>query len=86
MKTVTINDENENLKLQNVTINKAEAYAIAEFIDANIFEAIRADTDWDSFQNLRNLIHGYEKCCKISGFVGVTDDGKLVDDAEEDNL
>ena len=54
-------------------LTKKEAYAIAEFIDAHIFEAIRSDTDWDSFQNLRNLIHGYEKCCDISGFVGLTD-------------
>lgn len=54
-------------------LTKDEAYAIAEFIDANIFDAIRNDTDWDSFQNLRNLIHGYEKCCKVSGFIGLTD-------------
>lgn len=50
-----------------------EAYAVAEFIDANIFEAIRNDTDWDSFQNLRNLIHAYEKCKTQSGYVGLTD-------------
>lgn len=54
-------------------LTKDEAYAIAEFIDCNIFEAIRNDTDWDSFQNLRNLIHGYEKCCKHSGYRGATD-------------
>lgn len=57
-------------------LTKAEAYAVAEFIDANIFDAIRTDTDWDSFQNLRNLIHAYEKCCAISGFVGLTDNEK----------
>ena len=50
-----------------------EAYAIAEFIDKNIFDAIRNDKDWDSFQFLRNLCHGYEKLCEISGFVGLTD-------------
>lgn len=54
-------------------LTKDEAFAIAEFIDMNIFSAIRTDEDWDSFQNLRNLIHGYEKCCEISGYVGVTD-------------
>ena len=54
-------------------LTKGEAYAIAEFIDCNIFDAIRSDTDWDSFQNLRNLIHGYEKCKEMSGFVGLTD-------------
>lgn len=54
-------------------LTKDEAYAIAEFVDMNIFTAIRTDEDWDSFQNLRNLIHGYEKCCNISGYVGLTD-------------
>lgn len=63
-------------------LTRDEAYAIAEFIDANIFDAIRNDTDWDSFQNLRNLIHGYEKCCKLSGFVGLTD--SYMEGGEED--
>lgn len=56
-----------------IGLTKGEASAIAEFIDMNIFSAIRADTDWDSVQNLRNLIHGYEKCCKASGYVGLTE-------------
>lgn len=54
-------------------LTKDEAYAVAEFIDMNIFDAIRNDTDWDSFQNLRDLIHGYEKCCAVSGYKGLTD-------------
>lgn len=54
-------------------LSRDEAYAVAEFIDYNIFDVIRNDTEWDSFQNLRNLIHAYEKCCEISGFVGLTD-------------
>ncbi len=60
--------------MSNTELTKNEAFAIAEFIDMNIFDAIRTDTDWDSFQNLRNLIHGYEKCCALSGYVGLTDD------------
>lgn len=54
-------------------LTKDEAYAVAEFIDDNIFDVIRNDIDWDSFQALRNLIHAYEKCCEISGYVGMTD-------------
>lgn len=54
-------------------LTKGEAYAVAEFIDMNIFSAIRSDEDWDSVQNLRNLIHAYEKCCEVSGYVGVTE-------------
>lgn len=65
-------------------LTKDEAYAIAEFIDSNIFDAIRNDPEWDSFQALRNLVHGYEKCCTISGYVGTTDDyhGEADDDTE----
>ena len=54
-------------------LTKDEAFAIAEFIDMNIFSSIRTDEEWDSFRNLRNLIHGYEKCCNISGYVGLDD-------------
>lgn len=54
-------------------LTKDEAFAIAEFIDMNIFTAIRTDEDCDSFYNLRCLMHGYEKCCAIGGYVGVTD-------------
>lgn len=65
-------------------LTQEEAYAIAEFIDGNIFDAIRNDPEWDSFQALRNLIHGYEKCCTISGYVGATDiyHGEANDDTE----
>lgn len=54
-------------------ITKDEASAIAEFIDMNLFTAIRNDEEWDSVQNLRNLIHGYEKLCKYCGYVGLTE-------------
>lgn len=54
-------------------ITKDEAYAIAQFIDSNLFDAIRNDVDWDSLQNLRNLIHGYEKLCEWSGYIGLTE-------------
>ena len=54
-------------------LTKNEAYAVAEFIDMNIFDAIRTNEDWDSFFALRNLIHAYEKCCILSGYIGVTD-------------
>lgn len=63
-------------------LSKDEAYAVAEFIDTNIFEAIRNDLDWDSFRALRNLVRAYEKCCEISGYVGVTDSVKGEEDGE----
>ena len=60
-------------RMSKTELTKGEAYAVAEFIDMNIFTAIRSDEEWDSFQNLRNLCHAYEKCCAFSGYVGVTD-------------
>ena len=57
----------------NILLTPEEAYAVAEFIDMNIFTVIRNDEDWDSFYALRNLIHAYEKCCEISHFKGLTD-------------
>lgn len=54
-------------------LTEDEAYAVAEFIDTNIFDVLQNDISWDSFYALRNLIHAYEKCCKISGYVGMTD-------------
>ena len=66
-------------------LTKDEAYAVAEFIDMNVFEAIRNDTDWDSLYNLRNLLHAYEKCCKVSGYVGVTDKEGEQDDHRTGN-
>lgn len=54
-------------------LTKNEALAVAEFIDGYIFEAIRNDVEWDNFQNLRNLVHAYEKCCKVCGYVGLSD-------------
>lgn len=51
-----------------------EAYAICELVDKTIFELIREDEDVDSLQWLRNLIHGYEKLCAYSGYVGHTEE------------
>ncbi len=65
-------------------LTKDEAYAIAEFIDCNIFDAIRNDLDWDSFRNLRNLIHGYEKCREISGYMGLSDSAQETETYEDD--
>lgn len=66
-------------------LTKDEAYAVAEFIDDNIFDCIRNDLDWDSFQNLRNLVHAYEKCKAKSGYEGMTDSGMEEDkDAQVD--
>lgn len=56
-----------------IELTKDEAAAIAEHIDGTLFDAIRNDTDIDCMQWLRNLIHGYEKLCKFSGYVGKTE-------------
>lgn len=56
-----------------VGLTKGEAYAIADHIDRTLIQEIRNDTDIDSMEWLRNIIHGYEKLCAASGFVGLTE-------------
>lgn len=51
-----------------------EASSIAEFIDMNLILTIRNDEDIDSIGWLRNIIHGYEKLCEYSGYVGTTEE------------
>lgn len=55
------------------SLTKDEAFAVADFIDSNLFECIRNDTDIDSVQWLRNVLHAYEKMCVASGYVGTTE-------------
>ena len=57
-------------------LTKNEAFTIAQHIDDTLFQAIRNDVDIDSMEWLRNIIHGYEKLCKYSGYVGLTERGK----------
>lgn len=58
---------------QSIDLTKDEAYAIANHIDSTLIEEIRSDVDIDSMQWLRNIIHGYEKLCRMSGYVGLTE-------------
>lgn len=60
---------------------KKEAFAVAEFIDCNLFDYIRNDTDVDSIGWLRNVLHAYEKMCKANGFVGLTENAEGEDDS-----
>ena len=55
-------------------LTKNEAYSVANLIDNALFEQIRNDTDIDSMQWLINVVHAYEKLCKLSGYIGQTDD------------
>lgn len=56
-----------------------EAYAVAGFIDSFIFDAFRSDC----FKNLRTLVRAYEKCCKLSGYAGMSYSGMEEDDDAE---
>ena len=57
-------------------LTKDEAYAIANHIDMTLIDSIRADDEVDSMEWLRNVVHGYEKLCLMSGYVGLTEHGK----------
>lgn len=54
-------------------LTKAEAYAVAEMIEFNIFEYIRNDTDFDSVACLANILSAYRKSCEYSEYRGLTD-------------
>lgn len=56
-----------------VQITKGEAYAIAENIDHTLIKTIREDADIDSMRWLRDIVHGYEKLCEYSGYIGLTE-------------
>jgi len=55
-------------------LSKNEAYSIAEFIDLNLITNIRNDTNIDSMKWLKNMVHGYEKLCELSGYKGLTEE------------
>lgn len=56
--------------------SKSEASAVAQHIDSTIFDYIRNDTDVDSLNWLINIIEAYKKLCIISGYVGMSENGK----------
>lgn len=60
----------------NIELTKKEAHALAEFVDMNLIPTIRNDTDIDSMEWLKCMIHAYEKLCKFSGYVGLTEFGR----------
>lgn len=64
------------------SLTKKEAYAVAEFIDVNLFANIRNDTDIDSMEWLKSILHAYEKMCKASGYVGLTEHAEGEDDSD----
>lgn len=61
-------------------LTKKEAFAVAEFIDCNLLDYIRSDTDIDSMAWLKSVVHAYEKMCKASGFVGLTESEEREDE------
>ena len=54
-------------------LTKGEAYSLADFIEFNLLPYIRQDEEIDSMEWLKNIVHAYEKLCKYSGYVGVTE-------------
>ena len=75
-------DENGLTYTADCELNKDESYAVAEFIDYNLLDFIRSDTDMDSMEWLRNILHAYEKMCKASGYVGLTEHAEENDDSD----
>ena len=57
-----------------MNLTKDEAYAVASFIDSDLIEMIRRDTDIDSLGWVINMVTAYQKLCAFSGYHGMTDD------------
>lgn len=57
-----------------------EAYSVANLIDSNLYDTIRNDTDIDSIQWIKNVLHAYEKMCLVSGYIGATEKRGDVDE------
>ena len=70
---IELKDNGDITATRDCSLSKKEAFAVAEFIDCNLFDYIRNDTDVDSIGWLRNVLRAYEKMCKASGFVGLTE-------------
>ena len=60
-------------------LTKGEAYAVADFINLNLIETIRNDTDIDSMLWLRRVIHAYDKLEKYGDY-----DAGYADEEKED--
>lgn len=75
-------DENGITIKEACELTKKEAYAVAEFIDCNLLDYIRSDTDIDSMGWLRSIVHAYEKMCAASGFAGLTEHAEGEDDSD----
>ena len=57
-------------------LTKAEAFAIANFIDAYLFTTIRKDEEADNIWWLKDVLDGYEKLCRFSNYDKVPNDGE----------
>ena len=53
-------------------LTKDEAFAVAEFIDLHLIQAIREDEDIDSMLWLRNMMNAYEKLALYGGYEGMS--------------
>ena len=46
-----------------VILTEYEAVSLAEFVERNLLDVIRRDTDFDSIQDLKNILSAYGKMC-----------------------
>ena len=65
--------------MSELKLTKGEAYAVAAFIDMNLIQVIRNDTDIDSMLWLRNIVKAYEKLAKYGDY-----DAGYADEEKED--
>ena len=66
--------------MSELKLTKGEAYAVADFINLNLIETIRNDTDIDSMLWLRRVIHAYDKLAKYGEYNSGYVDGEKEDE------
>ena len=70
---IVSNMRGETQMNDSIELTKDEAESLADFIDLNLIQTIRDDTNIDSMAWLKSMIHAYEKLCAYSGYVGLTE-------------
>lgn len=48
-------------KLLHIELTETEAYNLANFVEENLIDVIRVDTDIDNFVWIRDLVTAYQK-------------------------
>jgi hypothetical protein len=52
-------------KILHLELTETEAYNLVNFVEENLIDVIRVDTDIDSFDWIRDLVNAYQKIAEV---------------------